>query len=73
MLHYFLNCLPILIITIFIKISYDGFWILNMWVLILKLQGTVYKLFTAVELHNETTQKYAHCATNIATAWVMTD
>ena len=60
-LHYSLNCLPILIITMFIKISYDCFWILNMWVLILKLQGTRISYFR--------TAQYAYCATKIARAW----
>ena len=33
------------IIMMFIKTSYDYFWILNIWVLLLKLQGTLYTLF----------------------------
>ena len=37
MLHYSLNCLPTLILMMFIKSSYDCLD-LDMWVLILKLQ-----------------------------------
>ena len=65
----FSNCLPILIIMMFIKTSYDYFWILNVRVLILKLEGPCksYQLY-------ETTLNYVHCATkiNIVTAWAMT-
>ena len=36
-MHDFLNCLPILIIMIFIKTSYDYFWIFNIWVFAFKI------------------------------------
>ena len=58
MYEYSLNGISILFIMMLVKTSYDYVWILSMWViLILKLQGTLYK---------------NNCATKIATAWIMT-